>query len=67
MATDSLTAKVASVVKQQQTAKTQKEQPKRMTVTVKPSDYRLLGTKAKALGISKTKYLGLLVAEGLKD
>lgn len=67
MATDSLSAKVASVIQQQQTAKAQKGQPKRMTVTIQPSDYQLLDSKAKSLGISKTKYLGLLVSEGLKD
>lgn len=67
MAADSMTAKVAKMVEQEQNAKARVQQPKRMTVTIQPEDYQKLSSNAEALGISKTKYLALLVTAGLKN
>lgn len=60
----SLNDKIARTVKAEQV---EQVKPKRMTVAVQPDDYQLLSAKAQELGISKTRYLALLVAEGLKS
>lgn len=49
----------------QQLAQEKKPAQKRLTVTVSLDDDKLLAKQADELGISKSKYLNLLVSSGL--